>query len=237
MTLPLEYQSVFITGTDTEVGKTVVTCTLLSAMRQAGIDAVGMKPVASGCELDVDGWLSSCDVTAHYRASGNSPPLELASPYRFAKPVSPHIAARIAGVEVSIDHIVSCFSKLEKNYGSVVVEGAGGWFSPVTGTCRMSDLAMAMRIPVILVIGLRLGCLNHAMLTSMAIKSSGARLVGWVANQIDPKMLDVEDNISYLSTHIDAPLLGTLPFTPDADSDASVKRFGRNLRIDVLHKY
>jgi dethiobiotin synthetase len=138
------------------------------------------------------------------------------NPYAFLPPISPHLAAREAGVAIDMDHLVRCHSELRELADVVLVEGAGGWLAPLDESRTMADLAKALNIPVLLVVGLRLGCLNHAMLTEEAILARGARLAGWVANRVDPHMRNAEDNLAYLQSHIAAPLLGVLPYHSDA---------------------
>ncbi len=206
----------FITGTDTDAGKTVATAQMLRAFSTAGFSAIGMKPVASGCELR-DELLWNADVAAHAAASNVAAPLEWVSPYRFAPPVSPHLAAREAGVKVEIAHLQSCIWQLETLAEVVLVEGAGGWLAPLSEEASMADLAQRLGAPVVLVVGMRLGCINHAMLTAQAIKQSGVPFAGWLANRIDPDMSRYQDNLAYLQQHLPAPLLAEIQHQPDAD--------------------
>lgn len=207
----------FVTGTDTDVGKTVATCQLLRAFAANGLRAVGMKPVASGCEWR-DGALWNADVAAH-RAAGNvAAPLEWVSPYRFEPPISPHLAARRAGVEVDLAHLLDCARRLEQLADVVVVEGAGGWLAPLSDSACMEDLARKLGAPVVLVVGMRLGCLNHALLTARAISQSGVPFAGWVANHIDPAMRDCQDNLDTLWQKLAAPCLGQIAHGSDAEN-------------------
>ncbi|SFN53265.1 dethiobiotin synthetase [Formivibrio citricus] len=206
----------FITGTDTDAGKTVATAQLLRAFVANGLRAVGMKPVASGCEWR-DGVLWNADVAAHKAAGNVDAPLEWASPYRFEPPISPHLAAAEAGMKVDVGHLLASARHLEKLADVVLVEGAGGWFAPLTDTESMATLAQRLGAPVILVVGMRLGCINHAMLTAQAIEQSGLHLVGWLANRIDPRMSRYEDNLAYLQQHLPAPLLAEIAHQPAAD--------------------
>lgn len=206
----------FITGTDTDAGKTVATAQLLRAFVAAGYHAVGMKPVASGCEWRGE-TLWNADVAAHASAGNVEAPLEWVSPYRFEPPISPHLAAREAGVVVTADHLLSCAHKLEERADIVLVEGAGGWFAPLSETENMATLAQCLGAPIVLVVGMRLGCINHALLTAQAIKLTGLPLAGWLANRIDPDMSRYEDNLTYLRQHLPAPLLAEIPYQPAAD--------------------
>lgn len=206
----------FITGTDTDAGKTVATAQLLRAFVANGQLAVGMKPVASGCEWR-DGVLWNSDVAAHRAASNVEAPQELVSPYRFEPPVSPHLAAAEAGIKVDVEHLLACANRLKDLADVVLVEGAGGWFAPLSDSESMATLAQRLGAPVILVVGMRLGCINHAMLTAQAIEQSGLHLAGWLANRIDPGMSRYEDNLAYLQRHLPAPLLAEIAYQPAAD--------------------
>ena len=204
----------FITGTDTEVGKTVVACLLLRELAKSGLRVVGMKPVASGCVRLGSGELENEDVLAHAQASNVEAALSLRNPYAFEQPISPHLAAAAAGVTLDLNLLRECNEKLAELADLVIVEGAGGWLAPLDNNRTMADLAAIMKLPVILVVGLRLGCLNHAMLSAKAIRDSGLALVGWIANCIDPVMLARDENLAYLNAHIPAPCLGVVPHKP-----------------------
>ncbi|QLG89810.1 dethiobiotin synthase [Chitinibacter bivalviorum] len=205
----------FVTGTDTEVGKTVATVQLIRLLNQQKIPTIGMKPAASGC-LNSNGILINDDVVAHQNATPIAAPLALVSPYRFEPAISPHIAAREADIEIKLPHILSCAEQLSEHANTVVVEGAGGWFAPLSDTHTIADLAIALEAPVILVVGMRLGCINHAMLTAQAIKFAGLPIAGWIANQIDPHMSRYAENLAYLQTHLSAPFLAEIPHSSNA---------------------
>ncbi|KAF0812849.1 ATP-dependent dethiobiotin synthetase BioD 1 [Andreprevotia sp. IGB-42] len=205
----------FITGTDTEVGKTVATCQLLRALAAQGLRVAAMKPVASGCEWR-DGALWNSDVAAHAAAVNVSVPAGCASPYRFEPAISPHLAAREAGVVVDMPHLLACADQLAGRCDVLLIEGAGGWFAPLSDEASMADLARQLAAPVILVVGLRLGCINHALLSAAAIRASGLPLAGWIANHIDPAMARVDENLNYLALHLNAPLLAEIPYAADA---------------------
>lgn len=208
-------KAVFITGTDTDAGKSVVTAQLLRGLGGTGLRVAGMKPVASGCEWR-DGRLWSSDVAMHAAASTVPVASELAAPYLFEPPVSPHIAAREADVRIDIAHLQHCLAGLRQQTDVVLVEGAGGWLAPLSDELTMADLAAALDLPVILVVGMRLGCINHAMLSAAAILASSCRLLGWVANPLEPAMNRYADNLAYLTAHMPAPLLAELSYQPDA---------------------
>ncbi len=209
----------FITGTDTDVGKTVATCQLLRAFSAQGLRAVGMKPVASGCEWR-NGELWNADVVAHAAAGNVIAPLGWVSPYRFAPPISPHLAARQAGVRVDLGHLVDCADQLERQSDVLLIEGAGGWLAPLSDESSMEDLALCLGAPVILVVGMRLGCLNHAFLTARAILQSRLPFAGWIANQITPDMDCYIDNLACLRQGIPAPCLAEIAYSPVAGSTA-----------------
>lgn len=205
----------FITGTDTGVGKTRVACELLRGFAARGLRVVGMKPVAAGCEKTPDGM--SCEDVAQLIAAGT---VEAAhawvNPYAFLPPVAPHIAAAQVGVEIRLDSIAQAFEKLAEQADVVVVEGVGGFRVPLNGREDTADMAKMLGLPVILVVGMKLGCLNHALLTAQAIRATGLVLAGWVANEIDPAMPVFAANVAALAERIPAPLLGTLPYGGDA---------------------
>ena len=205
-------QGIFITGTDTSVGKTTVACAMLHAFGAAGRSAVGMKPVAAGLE---DG--RSADVEALTRASTVQASRELVNPYAFEPAIAPHIAAGLAGVEIDIDVIVAAHRKLSRLADVVVVEGAGGFLVPLNARATMADLARALDLPVLLVVGMRLGCLNHALLTQEAIGARGLRFAGWVANCIEPGTPHLRENIRALEERLACPLLGVVEFRKGID--------------------
>ena len=208
---PLKTLSLFVTGTDTGVGKTLVSAALLHALSAHHARVVGMKPVAAGTEL-INGVMTNEDVIALRAASTCAVPAELDNPVLLPDPVSPHIAAARAGVTIDIPHIVACHRQLLLLADAVVVEGAGGFHVPLSDLETGADLAQALGLPVVLVVGLRLGCLNHALLTLEAIRARGLTLAGWVANHIDPAMLAQDDNIAFLQQKLQVPLLATVPY-------------------------
>lgn len=206
--------SVFVTGTDTGVGKTQVAAGLLRLLRRQGKSVVGYKPVASGCEATPEG-LRNEDAVLLQAESAPSPRYELINPYAFAPPIAPHLAAARSGVVIDIAHLTACFHHLAGLAEHVVVEGAGGWLVPLSGAATMADLCAALKLPVILVVGIRLGCLNHALLTAEAIAARGLRLDGWVANRVDPACREADELIRDLCARLRAPLLGDVPWVPD----------------------
>lgn len=206
----------FVTGTDTGVGKTFAAGALLHAWRAAGYRALGMKPIAAG--IDATG--QNEDVLRLAAASGIAAPARLVNPYLFAAPIAPHVAAAEAGVTIDIVLIEAAFAALHDYADIVVVEGVGGFRVPLDAHHDTADLAVALGLPVILVVGLRLGCLNHALLTAEAIAARGLQLAGWIANRLDAGMLRPEASIEALRSRLAAPLLGDLPHSLDALSAA-----------------
>ena len=202
--------AVFIAGTDTGIGKTHAACALLHALREAGHSTCGMKPVASGCVETPDG-LRNDDALALQAASSEAWPYALINPFALRDPVSPHLAAAHDGVEISIAPMRAAFEQLMDRHQRVVVEGVGGWLVPLAPGLFAADIATQWQLPVILVVGLRLGCLNHALLGARAIEADGCRLLGWIGNRIDPDMAAPEENLMTLGELLPAPCLGVLP--------------------------
>lgn len=205
----------FVTGTDTEIGKTLTSAALLHALVQSGVRAVGMKPIAAGAELREGAWHNE-DVDALEAASNVSVPLELRTPYLLRDATAPHIAAAQEGVSIDLAHIRSCYERLVANADAVVVEGVGGFRVPLSDRFDTADLAQQLGLPVVMVVGLRLGCLNHALLTAEAIAARGLQLAGWVANVVDLGMRHGMANIDALSARLPAPMLGCIPRLPEA---------------------
>ncbi len=209
----------FIAGTDTEIGKTHAACALLHAFRARGMSALGMKPVAAG----VDETGENEDVRRLREASTTPAPPALVNPWCFADPVAPHIAAREAGATIDAPTAQAALSALGELAEVVLVEGVGGFLVPLdeAGGFDAADLAAALGLPVILVVGMRLGCLNHALLTQEAIAHRGLKLAGWIANRIDPHMLRFDENLDTLRARLRAPLLGVIPHGADAAEAAA----------------
>ena len=201
----------FVAGTDTGVGKTLIACALLHRLRERGLKAVGMKPIAAGCERTAEGLINE-DVEALRAAGSIVLPREAINVYAFEQPVAPHIAAAAAGVQMTLAAIEQRYAELAALADAVVVEGAGGWLVPLNDADTLADLAVRLGLPVILVVGMRLGCLSHALLTAEAIRSRRVPLTGWVANQVDPHMACPEENVRSLQARIGCPLLARVPF-------------------------
>lgn len=209
--------ALYVTGTDTGIGKTFSSCAVLHALRQRGHRAVGMKPVASGCEMTAEG-LRNEDATALQAASNPVPAYADINPYALPLPLAPELAAADAGVTLALAPIEAAFARLRAQADVVVVEGVGGWLAPLSADLDQSHLVHALQLPVVLVVGLRLGCLNHARLTAQAIAASGATCIGWIANEVDPEMDRIDENVAMLRERLPMPFWGRLPYAPGVDA-------------------
>jgi len=220
----------FVTGTDTGVGKTLISCALLYAFAAQGKNVAGMKPVAAGCEED---GLNE-DVKSLRAATNILASLGQINPYSFLHPVAPHIAAYNAGVQINFQRILESFHELVAQADVVIVEGAGGFQVPLNDTQDSADLAIALGMPVIVVVGMRLGCLNHALLTMRAINDCGLQCAGWVANVIDADMAMLDENIQSLQQRIKSPLLTVVQHQENPDARAIATQFDLNLLQDFV---
>ena len=221
----------FVTGTDTEVGKTLCTAALLRVARLQGLRTVGMKPIASGCEATPEG-LRNEDALAHLaETSAPLPAYATVNPYAFAPAIAPHIAAAEAGVSVDLRRIAECWTELTRDRDFALMEGAGGWQVPIDATRFFPELAVHLQLPVVLVVGLRLGCINHALLTAQAIATRGLRLAGWIGNRIDPQFSRLDDNLAALHRHLPAPCLGVVPPLAEPTLAARVAAAAGYLRL------
>jgi dethiobiotin synthetase len=205
-------RGIFITGTDTGVGKTYVACLLIEALKKSGLRVAVMKPVAAGIEADG----VNEDVRLLMTAANVQAPLELVNPYCFGPAIAPHLAARQAGVTMHLEVIEQAYAQLAAQSDLVMVEGAGGFLVPFNGESGMDEIPMRLKLPVIMVVGMRLGCLNHALLTVEAIKARGLSLAGWVANRIDPDMDEAEVNLTALHSILRSPCLGEISWQRDS---------------------
>jgi len=205
-------QGIFVTGTDTGVGKTLVATAILRALVASGVRAVGMKPVAAGI---APGAAVSADVEALVAAGNVDASLSDVNPYSFAPAIAPHLAAAKAGVAIDLDLIAASYGRLLTCADIVVVEGAGGVLVPLSGCADMLDIPARLRVPVVLVVGMRLGCLNHALLSASAINARGLRLAGWIANRIDPAMDPIDANVATLAPRLPAPLAADIAWRAD----------------------
>lgn len=205
---PISY---FITGTDTEIGKTTLSCILISNLVRKGLRVAPMKPVAAGAS-QIDGTWHNEDVDALMAAACKTWPVSLVSPFLLKTPIAPHLAAGLEGKTIDLSYILTCYETLRRQADAVIVEGVGGFCVPFTQTTSSADLAVQLNIPVILVVGLKLGCINHALLTAEAIRARGLKLAGWIANRIQPDMPFSDENVQTLEACLGAPKLGTIPY-------------------------
>lgn len=204
-------RGVFVTGTDTGIGKTLVSCGLLRGFAAASLRSVGMKPVASGAIHTLEG-LRNDDALAIQRSASVPLPYEWVNPYAFEPPIAPHIAAAEAGVQIELSVLLDTYRRVCERGDAVVVEGVGGWQVPLAERLSLPELALALALPVVMVVGMRLGCLNHAFLTARAIRADGLRLAGWIANQVESEFPRADENLATLREGLPAPLLGTVPY-------------------------
>jgi dethiobiotin synthetase len=224
----LNARGVFVTGTDTGIGKTYASIALLHAQRTHGRRAIGMKPVASGCRETREG-LRNEDAEALIAASEPTPAYALCNPFALPRAIAPHLAAREYGIEIALPPIIAAHAKLAADADRVVVEGVGGWSVPLSDTLMQADLVRALAVPVVLVVGIRLGCINHALLTARAIAADGCELVGWIANRIDADMAAADENIATLRARVAAPLIAELAFAPGAVASSALSQAVTNL--------
>ncbi|MGA6098220.1 dethiobiotin synthase [Stutzerimonas marianensis] len=214
----------FITGTDTEVGKTTIAAGLLHAARLAGLSTAAVKPVASGCDVTAEG-LRNSDALALLGECTLPLRYEEVNPLAFEPAIAPHLAAREVGSELTVTALASPVRRvLASGAAFTVVEGAGGWRVPLAGRETLADLAINLKLPVILVVGVRLGCINHALLSAEAIERDGLVLAGWVANIVDPATSRLQENLATLAERLPAPCLGQVPRLQNA-SPAEVARY------------
>jgi dethiobiotin synthetase len=224
-------KAVFITGTDTGVGKTWVSCALMRQLIGEGLRVVGMKPVASGAQMHA-GELRNDDALQLMANANVAVPYDIVNPYCFAPPIAPHIAAHQAGTTIAVDVIQNAYRELSTVADVVVVEGVGGWAVPINAEQTMADVAAILNLPVIMVVGMRLGCLNHALLTAQNIQSTSLTLAAWVANIIDPVMPMLQENIETLRSRINAPLAAISPHV-SAASQANAIHFNVSLYLNL----
>lgn len=204
-------QAYFVTGTDTEIGKTTIAAGLLHAARLAGLSTAAAKPVASGCVPTGEG-LRNDDALALLGECSLALAYDEVNPFAFEPAIAPHLAAREVGIALSVSRLLPAVRRvLDRGADFSLVEGAGGWRVPLAGAESLSDLAVALRLPVILVVGVRLGCINHALLSAEAIQRDGLALAGWVANIVEPRTSRLDDNLVTLAERLPAPCLGRVP--------------------------
>lgn len=200
----------FVTGTDTEIGKTLIASSLLLALTRTGARTAGMKPIAAGAQCR-DGVWHNDDADALAEQASIALPPALTTPYLFRQATAPHIAATLENRPMSLPFILECYQQIAERAEAVVVEGVGGFRVPLNDSVDTADMAQQLGLPVVLVVGLRLGCISHSLLTVEAIAARGLRLAGWVANTVDPDLPNSDANVATLSARINAPLLGRVP--------------------------
>ena len=220
--LPMRF-CCFVTGTDTEIGKTLVSSAILHKLVERGQRACGMKPVAAGAEM-IDGELHNEDADMLAAAGNVHLPQNITTPYMLRAACAPHIAASLEGVTIEAVPIIAAYAEILGASDAVVVEGVGGFHVPFSDDFDSADLATQLNLPVILVVGMRLGCISHALLTVEAVIARGLVLAGWVANTADPDMPYFDENIEALAARIPAPLLGIVPRLEQATA-ANAARF------------
>jgi dethiobiotin synthetase len=213
-------RGVFVTGTDTGVGKTLAACALVHALRTRGLRVAPMKPVAAGAVPHGRGWANEDTLALAEAAGHGAPALEDMTPVLLREPMAPHIAAAREGRTIRLEPLLEAHLRLAAQWDFTVVEGVGGFHVPLGPALDARDLAAALGLPVVLVVGLRLGCLNHALLTAGSVRAAGLRLAGWIANAIDPGMAAPEENVAALTERLSAPLLGRFPHSPRAAAGA-----------------
>lgn len=224
----------FITGTDTEIGKTFVSSLLIKIFVEEGLQVTGMKPVASGAKI-INGTLKNEDALTLIQASNVDADYKNINPYVFEPAVSPHIAAENVGVEIDLENIKNNFDQLQKISDVVVVEGVGGWYAPLSSHTTVADLAESLQLPIILVVGLRLGCLNHALLTAQAIRQSGLPIAGWIANHVIKDFSSAEKNITTLKHFLnDFPFLGSISYQTNLNNKHPKHHINKNKLINRL---
>lgn len=220
----------FIAGTDTDVGKTTIAAGLLHAAMQSGLSTLAAKPVASGCMVTPRG-LRNSDALALIDESSVKLPYEAVNPFAFEPAIAPHVAAHETGGVLSVPVLRDAMQQvLAQHADFTLIEGAGGWRVPLSDHANLSDLAIALKLPVILVVGVRLGCINHALLSAEAIARDGLQLAGWVANIVDPRTSRLEENLSSLAERLPAPCLGRIPWLKQASAAAVAE----HLHLDLL---
>ncbi|MES3007163.1 MAG: dethiobiotin synthase [Pseudomonadota bacterium] len=225
-------RTIFIAGTDTGVGKSLVAAGILHAANLSGLSTVGLKPVAAGC-VETEQGLRNDDALLLQQFSSLSLPYEQVNPVALKLAVAPHIAAEQEGRRIDIARLEGmCRGVMMRRAKLTVIEGAGGWRVPINSRQFLSDLAKVLDIPVILVVGIRLGCINHALLTAQAIHLDGVRLAGWVANVIDPEMPFVDANIDAIASRLHAPCLGRIPYLQG--SEGMVERIASSIDVTSL---
>lgn len=215
----------FITGTDTDVGKTVVASALLKHFTTQGKSTIGFKPISAGCDITPEG-LRNTDALNLLQQSSLSPTYDEVNPYAFEPPIAPHIAAGEVGELMTVDALTKAYRRIQAYQSDItIVEGAGGWCLPINDREFLYQWVKREQLDVILVVGVKLGCLNHALLTQAFIHHQGLNIVGWVANLVSPTMSNIQDNINTLKQQLSSPLLATIPYLANPDADEVIIDF------------
>ncbi|MFO8025149.1 dethiobiotin synthase [Thiohalophilus sp.] len=228
-----QYPGVFVTGTDTEIGKTFCSRLLIAALQQHGLRVAAMKPVASGGEYQ-QGQLVNDDALQLQQQSGLPLAYELINPYVFEPPIAPHLAASQAGVRIEREPILRAFEQLQRHSDQVIVEGVGGWRVPLNDSFSVSDLPGLLGLPVVLVVGMRLGCLNHAMLTIESIEQQNIPVVGWIANGVDPDFAAQQGNLQTLESRLPVPCLAQIPYQRTPLAPQQFEQLVASINISLL---
>ncbi|MGO2478843.1 MAG: dethiobiotin synthase [Pseudoalteromonas sp.] len=224
--------SFFITGTDTDAGKTHVTSLLLKLLAQHKKRAIGFKPIASGCEMAFD-QLVNADALMLMESATVSANYDIINPFAFSPPIAPHIAAQQAGVTLSVAKLSAAYQNIKQQEADYLfTEGAGGWALPINDNEYLYDWVKAEQIPVILVVGIKLGCINHAILTAEHMKSMGVNCIGWIANQVDSNMAEYQANLDSLKHRLTFPLLAISPYTEQTPKLQIYKTLLKELSIN-----
>ena len=222
---PTQAFSCFVTGTDTEIGKTLVSSALVHMQAERGWRVAAMKPVAAGAHWRDGRWCNE-DADALAACASVKLPQEITTPYLFQAPAAPHIAASLEDRVIDRQHLLDCYSQVRAQADAVVVEGVGGFRVPLNDNYDTADMAKDLDLPVVLVVGMRLGCISQALLTAEAIRARGLSLMGWVANTVDPQMLYPQENIDAIAQRINAPLLACIPRLVVADAVMAARNWG-----------
>jgi len=222
-------KGLFVTGTDTGIGKTYVSCLLIDELIRQGYKVAGMKPIASGA-TKVNGVLQNEDAMQLIQHANIDISYQLVNPYCFEPAIAPHIAAEQVQQQIDSTMLSRAYGELSEKADFVIVEGVGGWCVPLNGKETVADIPCCLNLPVILVVGMKLGCINHALLTAKAIRSNGNNLIGWVANEIDSEMVVFDENLQTLKSMLGCPMIAHVPYCDDAHNDQN-QLFNINLKV------
>ena len=207
-------KTIFITGTDTEIGKTFVSLSLINAFNREGISTFGIKLIASGCKIGIDGSLLNEDALQLQKSSSIYRPYNIVNPISFKEPIAPNIAANNTKIELSPNYIKQkLLDSIQQDADLNIIEGIGGWAIPINNKTILAEIICELQIPIITVVGIKLGCLNHAILTTQMINNMQSPFIGWIANCLNTETAEISQNIQTLKSHIDAPCLDIIPYS------------------------